>query len=385
MKAFKFISSLFLVFVGICLTAMAVEASQGHLATVIIVSQLTFNGKEIRSLAEAVMEAVFEKPELNAVHKMVPGIVAKQQIALLGRLGTTGIKDPGCDPESSSNNIPLSEKFWNPEGVFNRDEQCYTDLEQSFFVWGLMNGVKKPDLTNTDFAKFLIERTDDAVLESIWRISWFGDLDAAATTASPPGNLGDAANVKFFDLIDGFWKQIFTITTANPKRRTVIPENAEALEVDQLDLAANRAFVMLQDMFANADKRLKGRKDKVVYWTDSLNDNLTEFLESQNVSASFLRIEKGTGGQLSFRGTPLVVIDSWDRNIAEFFNDGTVLHLPHRALLTIKDNTQIGIEDEAAMNTLDPFYDKTTKKYIVDSLFKLDSKIVEDHWIQAAF
>ena len=402
MKALNIILSLILAFASTFMVAVAAEMPQAHLPlfgisvlasafmpsgsllTVINVAQLTFNGQEIRSLEEAIMEVIFQKPELNAIHKMVPGIVAKKQIALLGRLGTIGIKDPGCDPASSSNNIPLSEKFWDPTGVFNRDEQCYTDLEASFFVWGLENGVKKPDLTKTDFAKFLIDRTDDAVLEAIWRIAWFGDKDVADVGASPPGNLALAADVKFFDLIDGFWKQLFAITTTDPARRFTIVENALGTETLQLALASNRSFKLLQDLVGKADKRLKGHKNKVIYWTDTLNDNMLEFLESQNVNSSFERIEKGPGGKLSFRGIPIEVIDSWDRNIAGFFDNGVKLHKPHRAVLTVKDNIQLGIEDEASLTTLDPFYDKKTKKFFVDTLFKMDAKIIEDHLVQVA-
>ena len=147
MKALNFLLALIFAFMGTFMFATAAEMPQAHLPlfgitvlagafmhsgvlfTVINVAQLTFNGEEIKSLREAVMEAVFEKSELNAIHKMIPGIVAKKQIALLGRLGTIGIKFPGCDPPSNVNNIPMTEKFWDPTGVFNRDEQCFEDLE----------------------------------------------------------------------------------------------------------------------------------------------------------------------------------------------------------------------------------------------------------------
>lgn len=402
MKALNNLLVLLIAFCGTFMFATAAEMPQAHLplfGTLVLFSQflpsgvfsvitpanLTWNGKEVMSLREAVMEMVFAKPELNAIHKMVPGIIAKQQIALMGRLSTIGIADPGCDPPSQTNSITNTEKFWDPVGVFNRDEECYTTFLETFFVWGLGKGVKKPDLTQTDFAKFLIERTDDAVLEAIWRIAWFGDTDAAATTASPPGNIGSAANVKYFSLLDGFWKQLFSIATTTTARRYEIPENILLTETLQLTLATDRTLVMLQDMFANADKRLKGHKNKVIYMTDTLSDNLIEYLESQNVNSSFDRIEKGPGNKLRFRGVPIEVIDSWDRNIAEFLDNGTVLYRPHRCVITIKDNVQIGIPDEAALKTLDPFYHQKSKKFFVDTLFDMDAKIIEDYMVQVAF
>ena len=401
MKALRIILTLAIGFASSFMIASAIEMPQYHLHMfgasvlasaflpvgvfqIIDVSSITFNGEEIRSLREAIMNAVFGKPELNSIHTMVPDIIHKKQIVLLGLKGLQGIKDPGCDPDSSTSSIPISEKFWDPEGIFNRDEECYTNLEASFFNWGLKKGVEKPDLTGTDFANFLIERTDDAVLESIWRIAWFGDRDISDTTASPPGTLNDPLKVKFFDQIDGFFKQLFIITAANPKQRVEIPENALGTEVAQLDLDSERAINVLRDLVQNADKRLKGHKDKVYYITDTLNDNLTTFLESQNVNSSFERIEKGTGGKISFRGIPIEVIDVWDRNIQEHFDDGTKLFKPHRAVLTVKSNIQIGMEDSTAFEQLKPFFNERLKKFFIDSLFKMDAKIPEDFLVMFA-
>ena len=82
---------------------------------------------------------------------------------------------------------------------------------------------------------------------------------------------------------------------------------------------------------------------------------------------------------------PIQVINSWDRFIDAYFNNGTRLNIPHRAILTTKQNIQIGVEEERSMTEFDIFMDKKTKKWYLDSLFKLDAKIIEDYMIQVAY
>ncbi len=360
-------------------------APRGTLFTIINPADLTFNGEEIRSLSEAIFERVFDKPALSDMHTIITGIEAKKQIALFGLLGLMGKTGAKCDPDESTETIPLSEKFWDPCDISDRLVQCWDDLKESFFVFGQKKGVKRPDLDGTDFVNFVTERLGDAIKEAQLRFSHFGDVDAALSTASPAGNLGPDEDVDFWNCFDGFWKQIFDITTTTPARRHIIVENAEALEVDQLDLADDRALLVLRNLKQKADKRLKASKDKMFTITDTLRDNLETFLESQNVNSSFERIEAGHGDMLFYNKIPIVTFDFWDRQIDAHFNNGIKLHLPHRAILGEKSNMQIGVENTAAIDEVDSFYNKRTKKYFMDFQFKMDAKVVEDYLIQAAF
>jgi hypothetical protein len=352
--------------------------------SVIDVSEITFNGEEIRSLSEAIYEKVFNKPAYSEFHTIVPGIEAKKQIALLGRLGLIGKKGTGCNPTSGSFNIPMSEKFWNPEEVEVRLEQCYKDLQESFFVYGQQKGIARPDLTASDFMNFIEDRMNDALEEAVYRIAWFNDTDADLVTASPAGKLTAGTDKTFFNIIDGFWKQIFTIVTADSSKRYTITENAAGSHSAQDNLASDAALKALRALYQNADKRLKGDPNKVFVITDSLYDNLETYLESQQVSSSFDRIEAGSNG-LRYRGVPIIKFDFWDRYIRAYFDNGTTYHLPHRAVLTTKENLQIGVESTDSLSKLDIFYDKKSKLNFVDSLFKIDSKVVEDYMVQVAY
>ena len=150
-------------------------------------ADLTFNGEEIKQLSEAVFESVFNKPDANVFHTFMPGIKAKKQIALLGRIeGLTGKGDGSCNPTSNDNTIGMSEKFWDPSTVSNRLTECWDNLKESFFIYGTRCGIAQADLTSTDFWMFLQERMADTLIEEVYRIAWFSDTAAAVV---PGGNL----------------------------------------------------------------------------------------------------------------------------------------------------------------------------------------------------
>lgn len=357
----------------------------GALLSVINPAELTFNGKEIRSLSEAIFEKVFDKPEKDLFHTIITGIEAKEQIGILGRLGLVGVKGTGCKPSADPDaKIGMSEKFWDPEDVEVRIEQCWDDLKKSFFVYGQQKGVKRPDLTRSDFANFLEDRLADAALEALYRITWFNDVDHDTVDASPAGLLTSGTKTKYFTILDGFWKQLFAITTADPNRRVTIAKNAEATTAAQLALGDTDAIDTFRKLIQDADKRLKNDSGKVIVCTDTLWDNWLTYKESQSMDRSFERQEMGFQTD-KYRATTIINFDFWDRIIETYFNDGTKLHLPHRAVLLNKENMQIGTEEADSMSEMDSFYDRKDKDYTVDMLYKLDAKVIEDYRVQVAF
>lgn len=356
--------------------------------SVITAADITWNGEEIKSLSEAIYEGVFPKPELTAFHTIVSGIKAKKQIVLLGALGLVGLKQTGCSISANSGTITMSEKFWNPEYVGDRFQQCWVDLKESFYVWGLKNGVNKPDLTGTDFANFLEERLGDAMREMIWRIGWFNATDAALVTGSPAGTVTAGTTIGYFNIIDGFWKQAFAIVAADADRKVSISRNAEATYAAQAftstDTTNKVAETIFQDLKYNADFRLREEPNLIIVCTQSLMDQYAKELRSRNIDASFTRIEGGYTS-LQFEGIQIIGVSVWDRIIRTYFDNGTKYHLPHRAILTTKENLQLGTEEQGNLSELTPFYDQTTKLYNVDFGFNIDAKIIEDYKIQVAY
>lgn len=344
-------------------------------------AQLNFSGEETRDLGEAVISAVFDKPELSEILTMVPGIVAKKQIAILGRLSKITKLDAGCGLGAMSNQIGMSNKFWNPAQTKIWIKECHKSFEESFFVYLKNKGKMVADLTTTDIAAFIIEMMSDASWEDLLRIVFFNDTTELNVIGG--GRITDGVSTTDYTIIDGIWKQLFAIAAATPARRTVIAENAGASFVAQ-DTWTSSAKNIFRDMITAADYRLSGSPDKVIYATQSLVNKYADELENANVPMSFERIEGGYTA-LKRRDVTIIAMPFWDRTIRSDFSNGTKWYIPHRAILTTKKNIQVGMDDIGAYDDFDVFYDKMTETSNFKGAYKIDAKVIEDNMVQVAY
>lgn len=356
-------------------------------------SQLTFNGEEVKDIREAVWEKVFQRPEFQLFHSVHAGIKTKQQIAYVGKLGLIGRKaDPeSCEPEESSETITLAEKFWDPMFVEDRLKQCWKDLNNSLFRYSMKNGVQVGDLEGTDYAIVLEDRVSEAVQEMVWRLVWFGDT---AADNAPTGVITSGVDLEYWNPIDGFWKQMIAIATADTTKyvsdlSTINGQTSYANQV--FDVANNDTqdklvTGTLEKLKYNADYRLRQRDDLVFITTQSVADQYAKELRSQSLDSSFERIEGGYKA-LMFEDIPVVGVALFDDLIRNYQDDGSAYYLPHRAVLTTKENLAVGLEeagDFAGMAT-DWFYDRRDKSFYTDIGMHIDAKVIEDYMIQIAY
>lgn len=351
-------------------------------------TDLTWEGELVKSKSEAIYEQVFKKPAIELFHSVETGIKAKKQIAFLGKLGLIGRKQSDCQMTENSGGIPMSEKFWDPEYIGDRFVECWSTLKESFWIWGLKNGIDKADLTSTDFANFIEDRLADAMQEMVFRLAWFGDKDAANYNDSPAGLIKNGVDTAFFNPIDGLWKQLFAIGTGDANRRVTISKNSGNSYVDQtfndVDTGNKVAEKIFEGLKYGADFRLRDMPNLVIIATQSLVDQYAKELRSRNIDASFERIEGGYTS-LKFEGIDIIPFNFWDRTIRAYFDNGTKYHLPHRAVMTVKENIKIGTEEAGNLSEFKPFYDQREKEYLVDFGFNMDAKVIEDYLVQVAY
>lgn len=352
-------------------------------------SDLTWNGKEIMSINEAIFETVFSKPDIHAFHSITPGIVAKQQIAYLGLLGLVGASGAVCNPTPDTNNITMSQKFWDPKNITVRFEDCWKDLEQVFFVWSKKVGIKAKDLTNTDYLTFITDRLKDAIEEAKLRFVWFGDTAAAHYSDSPQGVIKNGILLKYWNAIDGLWKQIYAITAATATSNVAITLNAGASYTLQqfttTDTTNRTAHGILQEMLDQADYRLKDAEDKFFLVTWSIYNQYKKELKSYSaVEASYELVQNGQK-MLMFDGVQVIPFTFWDRMIKAYLDNGTKLYQPHRAVLSTKSNLQIGVESEDAFGSMNVFYADYQSLNVSEALWKMDAKVVEDYMLVSAY
>lgn len=355
---------------------------------VINFAAVAWNGKEVAQFQDAVMESMYSNPELTTFHNVVENIVAKQQIVFLGHLSKITKADAGCNDSPTSKTSTATEKFWMPEAVKFWISECATNLEETFFVWGLNKGIKRDDLTMGDFADYMMETMEYALVEDAQRIIWFNDPDHN-TVDNSPGLLTLGTDITDYTIITGLWSQIYDIVAADPTKLVSISENALGTYALQDALASTTAVATLRSMYQNADKRLKHDPDKFFILTDSLVDNYQTWLETQAVDSSFTRVQAGERGQfdtgLRFRGIPIFCFDFWDRTIRADFDNGTTYYQPHRALLTTKANIPVGVDGADAMKTIEQFYLPKEQTSNWRGMYKIDAKVLKDYLIMAAY
>jgi hypothetical protein len=349
------------------------------------VAGLTWDGKLATDFSEALRDLTFMDKAVNYSHTVVPGIKAKQQIPILGNLGLMGKVQANCKPDESTESAVAREKSWEPEYIEDRIAQCWKDIDQSFMVWAMKEGINKANLEDTDISAYLLDIVSDAARKAISRISYFSDPNHTQVGAGSGTEVITAAgDVPFFTPITGYFAQIFASVTAGDTPRVTISENAEATKALQLDLAAGTARSTFQKMMAAADTRLTDQSDLQILVTKSLFDNYAEWLESQALDASFVRNEAGFM-TLRFRGIEVVRMDDWDRTIQAYMDLGTTYSLPNRALLISKSHWLLGTESEGTLGQVEGFYDQTEKKYFIDFGFNLDAKLSLDYMAVAAY
>lgn len=345
----------------------------------------TFSGKEIQQLNEGIFESVYKLPELNEFHEVKTGVKAQEKIALFGLLGMVGTKGgDDCTTAVDTNQISGSEKEWAPVQIDVRLTQCVKNLLPSFHAWATKNGVNKPDMIGSAWLMFVEERLTYAMHEAVLRIAWFSDTTHEDVGSTPSGLLTSGTTKTYFNSINGFWNQIFAIVTGDSTRRYTISENALATKALQLVLGASTGLTVYRNLINGADMRLRNQPDKVIISTQSLYDNYADYLESQGNDASFLRLESGFEA-LRYRNTLIIPFEFWDRTITTYFDNGTTYHRPHRAVLTVPENLQIGLEEDGSYSTFEIWYEKKEKTNYIDAEFSIDAKVIENYLIQTAY
>lgn len=353
-------------------------------------NDLNFNGEEIKNSAEAVFVSAFAQPAVDQLFTIVNGIKSKKQIAILGRFnGLLGKGNGGCTPTPSVVTTPMTQKIWETATISDRLPYCWTQLEDTFWIWGTKNGIEKADLTATDFILYIEELLKTELVETYMRIAYFNDLDAELVEDG--GVVTDGTDLEFFNRINGIWKQAFAIGTADPARLTggiLATRNAGASYAAQSFTATDTTNMvvsnLLLDMELSADSRLTSKEGLVFQVTKSVYDQYRRELTFAKVNYTTETLENGME-MLNAGGIPVVKVEFWDRIIRKFFNNETKWYLPHRAILTVPNNIQIGTEEESTFSTYDVFYDKKDKTTYIDFQFDIDAKIILNHEVQLSY
>jgi hypothetical protein len=258
----------------------------------------------------------------------------------------------------------------------------------------LKEGTDKPDLAGTEIGMFIAMQLSDMIQETLQRHAWFGDTAIAAGT----NNNLVAGELKFFSAIDGLWKQAFAIVAADGNRRTsdttLTTRNTGATFAAQAFTSAdvtNQVITKaLDNLWFGADLRLRSmpRNELVILSTQSIADQYERERKSVgSIDASYQRVEDGML-KLYTNGIEIVPMSIWDRTLRSYIGTtsaNVATTLPHRAILTHRENLMIGTESVGALDGLQVWYSQDDAKMYADYLVKMDAKVGLDNMIQALY
>ena len=330
---------------------------------------------------EFIAEPFFNDMEESRLTTLETDVLGKKQLAFAGNYGKGGKADTGCGL-TFEGSLSTSQKFWDPVPTQDAKSQCWNDLYPSLVQYANRGGVARKDLTqNSIFMALQSTRLKDQLLKDVHRRMWFSDTSYVAGDFT-----AGAADLPYYNMYNGLWQQIFASVTASESFNYAITENTAGTITAQLNLAADRAYLVMKAIVEGADTRLTDQGDQVIGLTKTLFDNYVCYLESKDNFSSFERIEDGFTS-LTFRGIPIVRMDSWDRHIQADFKTGSpeVYTLPHRALLTSKQNLQMGVDRSASLNNIDQWYDRDQQLWKSLSNTMEDAKLIHGFMTATAY
>ena len=227
----------------------------------------------------------------------------------------------------------------------------------------------------------LLEVLSVAIKKFIIRLAWFNDTDAE--TVADGGVLTNGTDVEYFNILNGFWKQIKLQTTANSAQLISITENAGANYAAQRIAPANIQNY-LQKLVFNAPILLRNRTNTVIACTQSFYDAYAMSLQGQALETMYANMVNGLK-TLTYNGIPLIAMPIWDEIIQSYENTGVKLNYPNRALYMHKDFFAVGMDGTRSFDNIETWYNKDSRKVKTEVMGKTDALILNPALFAAAF
>jgi hypothetical protein len=348
------------------------------MAQVLDMNQFTFNGEVIMAVSEMVFDEVIQAPEISLIHTVFPGIVAVKEVGFIGEGGLVGVANQGCDPEPQDWAIATRKLKWEPEEWEVLIHMCYKDLANTAAQYSLRNKMPYSDFSTSDYANIVVEVLATAMKKFIIRLAWFNDKDAATA-----GILSTGIDPAYFNIINGFWKQIIAQYTVNSAQRVVITENAGATYAAQALNPDKVRDEYLPGLIYGANMLLRGQSGGFVACTQSFYDGYSKSLKGIQLESMLVNLTDGIR-TLQYDGKPLIAIPVWDEMIKEYENTGTKLNNPHRAVYTTKEVLGIGVNNANEFENLEIWYDRDSRKVKVEGMGMSDAKLTNPALFQVA-
>jgi len=356
------------------------------MASIIDFQNLTFSAEQVRNIADLIRLERVESGDFARFHDVHTEIRYNKEIGFYGEMGLVGKKDLGCDPEADTASVDITKKLWTPEQFRIRLKECWKDLDATLALYARRTGTDIADLTGTDYLNLVEQLAGEAVQKMLWR-TWLMDTDAT--------NVGDGAgselitagvDTDYFDIIDGFWKQIGVIVAATPAQLTVVAANSEVTKALQFsELTPTLAMGYLMNATYDMPVELVRQPNKIGMITRYFANQVKKQFQTTNTHPDAYQATIDGVDVLKVNGIEFAIIDDWTEQILAYNDLGASYHLPHRAIITTKENLAYGIETASGFAQFNTFFDPVSEYSFINMLDKIDVKILQDKLIHVIY
>ncbi len=332
-----------------------------------------------KTTEEFVMATPFQNEDLSSIHLLVDGIKVDREVPVYDRGFLMIGAAPGCDPTDTSVTMPtVTRKLWSPAEVGYRLPFCQADFGK-FFNYMLAAGVRRADLTESQFWSWLTNYITENHIQELHRIIWFSDTAISASGSG--GTLSSTAYKPFYNKFDGLFKRVYAANASYTDTYVEIAANTSSTQA----LSGTEAFNTFDALSVNAGIRLMSDVNGLSYKvTVSVYRALLSYLRGQAFDASFARIQQ-SNNTLYFDNIPIIPMPNWDVTIANNFTVAGVKDKPHRIVLCKSDNIPVGLDTSESLTEMDMWYSKEKRQAYIDCAFLIDTLIYKDTELMAAY
>ena len=300
-------------------------------------------------------------------------------------MAAVGHAGAGCNPTYEQIGIGDALQRWALGAWEIALKVCYEDLEDTIAEYALRRGTAIGDLTGTDFMAVFMELLETQIRRMLWRLIWFGDLNA--DTIANGGVLTNGTDPTLFTVCDGLWKRLFTIATADASKLTAVSANTGATYAAQKAamLAAGYATGLVDQIFMDAASTVNANGEATLFVNKKFADYLAHDIKvTYKSNLPFDRIFDGFY-LAYYDGHPIVAIEAWDYMIDTYENTATAWNKPFRAVLANPKNLLVGVDKENPVNDVDIIFDRVARMNHIYATGKIDTLVASADFVHVAY
>lgn len=342
----------------------------------------SLSGQANTNLSNTIFTGVFEDRTIAENHMVVTGLNEGDPSIVVDTSVNyktfPSISKTACESNECDLDIPFSSKLWS-FGLYNcKIGICMKSFDRDFLFFWNQNYQVLHNPAEMDVEQFERENMDSALLDYLtkkfesnligtaWRVSYFADQDI---DVSDP-------NVQ---LLNGGGYGFFPQFEAGSGVKRVLTNQTDPTGQDLYDEMNEAYQIMADSEWEDKD----GIEFKVTRkWASKLASFLNNLNDKSQYNCDCLDVDKITGNRF-FRpdnmiifGIPVVVEKELDGVIKQL-----ELDRPYRAVLSYRNNMQIGTQLEDDIKRMDMWYNRDDKKIYIEGEAYLGSMVVQDHYV----